>query len=580
MNSVKRVVLALGLISLGAISQVAKACSVAGCSTSSCNSTDCGDSCCYGGYFTNKSYFSDKINAFGSATFLRDALFRIDAATAREDGFGGALQVVPFGGSTTDHGSKELARWFGYNHKGVCGNPIVFGEATSTVDPLVSSLALVDGIDLDCRHFNIRTTGDAFKSSVTFNPRQKFFGIGLNWKQVLFFNDDCTRRWWFEVSAPIVHVENDMRMCESPAADSSKDAYTDVKGLDDAAYVTSVAAAFSQASWKYGKILACGTAANSNTGSCATNCSTACSSSCCDMKKTRIADIELKLGYNQSLTDCASLDTYLGAVLPTGNKAKGEYVFEAIVGNGKHWGVMLGAELGFKLTHSDAGSLKWFAAADLRYLFHNEQVRSFDLVGRPWSRYQTMYASKEKMEAALAGDAGKRDQFATSGINLMTRCVTVHPRCQFTADTSFMWEGKHLLAEVGYGFYARQAERIDPNWNIAPVLASRSESALAGGVAPWRLMGDNVSDDGVTVFQDPARALLLYEKYKISVCDVDWSSAAHPAVMNNSVYASLGYKWGDVCYPTMLSLGAGWDFAFSNTAMHKWTLFGKLGVSF
>lgn len=580
MNSIKRVVLALGLISLGAVGQVVNAsCGVSGsCCSSSCDS-GCDDCKCYGGYFTNKSYFSDKIGAFQSATFLRDALFRIDAADDREDGFGGAIQVVPFGGRTTDHGSKELARWFGYNHKGVCGCPIVFAEARNVDIDLSSIDYLVAGADIDVRHFNVRTTTRDFKSSVTFSPRQKFFGVGLDWKQVLFFNDDNTRRWWFEVAAPIVHIENDMRMCETVDSSSGTEAYVATKGLDDSAYVTSVAAAFSQSSWKYGKILSCATGANCGS-SCVTSgssCATCCTSDSCNgMKKTRISDIELKLGYNQSLAACSSLDTYLGMVLPTGNKAKGEYVFEAIVGNGQHWGIMLGGELGFDLFHHDCGDFKWFAAADLRYLFHNEQVRSFDLVGKPWSRYQTMFATKDKM---LLGAEEDTEENTTSGINLMTRCVKVHPRCQFNFDTSFAWDGEHFVAEAGYGLYARQAERIDPSWNEGPILAALvfDHPVTLGGITPLRTMRDSAYSASVL---DKDLAAELYDTFKIKTCDIDWNSASHPAVMSNSLYASLGYKWGDACYPTMLSVGGGWDFAFSNTAMHKWTLFGKLGVSF
>jgi len=577
MNSIKRVVLALGLISLGGIIPVANAsCSTSGCCSSSSCSTSCGDCCCYGGYFTNKSFFSDKIVPFQSATYLRDALFRIDAADAREDGFGGAIQIVPFGGRTTDHGSKELARWFGYNHKGVCGCPIVFAEARSENHEAAAAGYLIEGADIDVRHFNIRTTTDNFKSSVTFSPRQKFFGVGLDWKQVLFFNDDCTRRWWFEVAAPIVHIENDMRMCETIAADSGTEAFTTYKGLDDSAYVASVAAAFNQPNWKYGKITTCATGTNCCTTSSSSTCSSCCSTSSCDaMKKTRIADIELKLGYNLSMTDCASLDTYLGMVFPTGNKAKGEYVFEALVGNGQHWGIMLGGELGFDLYHHDCGDFKWFAAADLRYLFHNEQVRSFDLVGKPWSRYQMMFATKDKMIQGV--EQANADQFTASGINLMARCVKVHPRCQFNFDTSFAWDGEHFLAEAGYGFYARQAERIDPNWTEGPILAGFSNDADLGGIAPLRTMQHAALGDTESTLADAEE---LYDAFKIKTCDIDWNTAAHPAVMNNSLYLSLGYKWGEVCYPTMLSIGAGWDFAFSNTAMHKWNLFGKLGVSF
>jgi len=518
--------------------------------------SSCFDCTCYGGYYTNKSYFSDKIGWFQSGTYLHAALFRIGVVDRCSDGWQGALQLVPFFGQTTDHSSNELARWFGYNHKGVGACPIVFGEAT--VDNAGQILA--QGCDLDARHFNVRTVNGTFKSLVSFAPQEKFAGLGIDWKQALWRNDDDTHRWWFELTAPLVQIRHRMRLWEY--AQNRGGGVHDGIGVDEDAYVGTMSEAFMQPGWFYGRIAPCG-------GLCGTAAD--------DMTRTRFADAEVKIGYNNVLMDCAQLESFVGVVLPTGNKPEARYVYEAVVGNGGHAGITFGTELGFKLYDSPWGQLGWFIALEGRYLFANFQMRSFDLVGRPWSRYQAMFATEKYARDALAKAEGA-DGNLTHGINLMTRCVEVHPRGQFNLVSGWEWAGEHWVAEAGYGFYARQAERITPNWTEGPVLAARVFDAEPSSLAPARTMRDPMKL--ANEYFDKDRFDTYYDLLKIKECDVNWTSASHPGVVSNTLYASGGYKWDECEYPALLAVGAAWDYAFSNTAMHKITLFGKVGVSF
>lgn len=517
----------------------------------------CSDCACYGGHYTSKSYFSDKIGWFQSGSYLHTVLFRINVVDRCPDGWQGALQVVPFIGKTTEHSSAELARWFGYNHKGVVCCPIVFGEATVGGEDQI----LDQGLDLDARHFNVRTKNKTFKSKVSFAPEESFFGVGINWKQSLWRNDDGTHRWWIGLSAPFVHLKHNMKIWEY-AEDFGGGRYDEDLGIDEDAYVGTMSDAFMQPGWYYGKIAPC---------------DVRCGPAAEDMIRNRFADAEIKVGYNNMLLDCAQLESFVGVVLPTGNKPEARYLFEAIVGNGGHAGITFGTELGFKLYDTPYGQLGWFIAMEGRYLFAAFQMRSFDLVGRPWSRYQSMFASESYARTALSEPAGK-DSYLTHGINLMTRCVEVHPRGQLNLVSGWEWASDSWVAEVGYGFYARQAERITPNWVEGPILAGRVFDPAPVTFGPARTMRDPMRLEND--YFNTARFGQYYDLLKIKKCDVDWTSASHPGVVSNTLYAAAGYQWLECAYPALLSCGAAWDYAFSNTAMHKVTLFAKLGCSF
>ncbi len=523
------------------------------------------DSIPYGGYYTNKSYYSDKIGWFQSGTYMHTSLFRTGQVDLRPDGWRGAIQAVPFFGRITDHSSHQLAAWFGYNHKGTADCPIVFGEQTIAD----AGQVLAAECDLDARHFNIWTNNETFKSKVWFFPEHAYTGIGFSWKQALWCNDDGTHRWWFELVAPFVQVRNRMRMSEQviTSGGGAKDAI----GIDEDAYVGTIAEAFMQPGWWYGKIAPCGPL---------------CGTAEDDMKRSRFTDVELKIGCNSMLLDCAQLESFVGVILPTGNKSEARYLFEAIAGNGGHVGITFGTELGFKLSHTPYGQLGWFISMEGRYLFSNHQMRSFDLVGRPWSRYQTMFATKAAAKNALdAPGAGTTvtDAFVTHGINLMTRCVEIHPRGQYNLVSGWEWSGTNVIAEVGYAFYARQAERITPNWTEGPILASRL-FVPTGGVdnqlflAPVRTMADPMNR--ASEFFDAAVFETYYDALKIRERDVDWSSASHPGVVSNTLYGTVGYQDQEACYPYLFAVGAAWDYAFTNTAMHKITFFLKGGVAF
>ena len=59
--------------------------------------------------------------------------------------------------------------------------------------------------------------------------------------------------------------------------------------------------------------------------------------------------LKLKLGMIMLRNDCSYLYTYVGVLAPTGTKPKAEYVFEPIIGENRHVGVLTGGSGGFQI---------------------------------------------------------------------------------------------------------------------------------------------------------------------------------------------------------------------------------------
>lgn len=583
MNDMKRLLLAVGVAFLATSAMGRRDCG--DCKSdckSDCDCTPCTDKCT-AGFYTNKTYFADRIGPWQSGAYMHEVFFCNKRMWKAEDGWGGAFQIVPFGGKTTKKGSKELAEWFGLNHKWSL-------VATLASNPTIPDLIATGG-DLDATHFNISqvaTTGTAaFSSTISFCPQQKRAGVVLDWKQALWRNTDDTVRVWGEINCPIVWTSNCMRFKEVAAAGNNINlpVVAPLTYLDDATPVLTMEQAFNQPTWKYGKMCPCPKNCNKNCTTTATTTTTTCTTNCapcgdkkgcdnCRMKRTGVADLELKLGYNTVMSECCVFDSYVGVVFPTGNKPHACCVFEPINGNGKHWGLMIGSDIAYEVGHWDCAAFKVRMDIDCRYLFKHDEMRSFDLVGKPWSRYQAMFV--DSTQAAAAAAVGGNPQVGTSGINIMTRCVKVKPHFQLNWNTGFMYQGECFLGEVGLTCYARQNEEICPNWtNTLPALKAYVAPDFATDVlTTTRTIRDRNTNANITYTADN------YNLVAIKKCDVDWQSAAHPGLIHGSVYGALGWQWDSCCYPTFVAVGGAYDFSSGNAGMRRWNVFGKLGFSF
>lgn len=498
---------------------------------------------------TSRTYLSVRPQ-FQSVDPIYLAGFRNDRLHAYEEGWEGALQVVVFGSRSTKE--ERLARYF----LPFCKTEVVFNEELGEDAPSLGAALGREG-DIQPTHFNIVTTQGTFKSRVSFSPKQTTFGVGFHYRQSFFCNDECGRGFWASVSFPIVRIKNDIGFCEEIENDGGSPNTVLLPGA-----VGSVREAFKQEAWLHGKIFDC------------------------PSKKTGVADVELKLGYEWLQHEPCHLESYIGIIVPTGNRVDADELFQPIVGNGRHFGVMFGSAFGANVWCSECSdrSLRIEYAIHSQYLFEKEQQRSFDLKGKPWSRYIQTYANKEQ---ALQGQNQANNPFAavTPGINVLTQCVKVTPGFSHNMTTALVYDGCWFTGEIGYNLYARRAEcvKLAQPWQEGPAIKARDG---IGQVNPLRDITGNFFIENATIaggiFPVDQVGLPFYDLVVIKESDLDLVSASSPCGLSQTIYGALTMDFDSWCRrPVFVNIGGSYEFANKNNGMiNRWTIWAKGGISF
>lgn len=340
-----------------------------------------------------------------------------------------------------------------------------------------------------------------------------------------------------------------------------------------------VTQAFDQAAWKYGKIG-------------------------CDSRITRLADIELSLGYDWNCGDCATTQWEIGFVAPTGNRPCATFVAPAVVGNGGFFGIRTGSTATVQLSDKEHWA-SWFRIdTDARYLFRRTQKRSFDLHGKEWSRYMMVWANKEAYTEAVTAagtftlsgqncvaDLTKSRNY-TPGINVFTTDFCIKPQFNGTFNSALHVAGERFKGELGWTVRARQAEcaELSCGWDQAPAFADSSYVVGVGLNNNRTIYNDSQTTvanavtstiRGYTLADNilGAASADIYDDFAITSDDINLRSVAAAAAITHTPYLSLGYSFDYESRPTF-SVGASYQFSASNSAINEWLVWGKFEVAF
>lgn len=212
---------------------------------------------------------------------------------------------------------------------------------------------------------------------------------------------------------------------------------------------------------------------------------------CSSRTKTELADLRMWLGYDW--LNCDAFNFGIGAVIaaPTGNAPQGNFLFEPIVGNGKHWelGIMIKGDSTLWESCNGTHKIDLFTQANITHLFKAQQKRTFDLVGKPLSRY--MLAQKlgaNNTAPYLYGNATEGALFCSTNVdlgnpilsnskfaheytpvaNLTTLCVDVTTDVQVDWVAMATYARNNFTWDIGYELWYRGCENIKPrNWQDA-----------------------------------------------------------------------------------------------------------------
>ena len=215
------------------------------------------------------------------------------------------------------------------------------------------------------------------------------------------------------------------------------------------------------------------------------------------LHKTALAEIQFALGYNFISCPCYHLGLNFRVDAPTGNRPKGIFAFEPMVGNGKHWAVGAGfsGHYTFWESEDEESSFGFYADGNFTHLCRTHQTRTFDLKGKPNSRYMlaqrlgapanppTLFANAAPGTAigSTVPVAQFNNAFAPVA-NLTTLKVNVSSPIQIDITGLFNYTACGISIDVGYNFWARSCERISIRNDQGP---TRLESGTV-----WALKGD------------------------------------------------------------------------------------------
>ncbi|PKN03491.1 hypothetical protein CVU75_01965 [Candidatus Dependentiae bacterium HGW-Dependentiae-1] len=345
----------------------------------------------------------------------------------------------------------------------------------------------------------------------------------------------------------------------------------------------------------------------------------------CPCKKTlaRLADIQADFGWNFLLDNDYHLGLFVRGVAPTGNRPHSVFLFEPIIGNGKHWelgsGLTAHATL-WRSSEKNDHSCGVYLDANITHFFDRTQCRTFDLKGKPWSRYNLAF----KIIPDSLSREGIQQIIFSPVANLTTHATDVSIAMQTDIAALFNYTNGKLSVDFGYEFWSKSCEKFTCHTDCTPAPASNHASVYGCGSdctghcacdfptfygeldgATWSLAGAKsfiaglggraASYSNATIHEegiaDPPGALVppFFDNRKhLSRSDVDTANA-HTKGRSNKFFTHLSYTWNEREWMPYLGLGGEIELAgkkcapcecCANTALSHWGLWFKGGISF
>ncbi len=215
----------------------------------------------------------------------------------------------------------------------------------------------------------------------------------------------------------------------------------------------------------------------------------------CSSKETGFAELRMELGWNFWTDEDYHLGVALYAAAPTGNMCKPCNLFDAVVGNGKHWelgGVVTGHYVFWRSEDAEK-HFGGYLDATVAHQFKRSGLRTFDLINGANSRY--MLAAKfgpntNNLSSSTAGANPATKQFAfeyAPVANISTVNVSVSSNVVADVVAWFNFTSGGFSWDLGYNFYGRSCEDIDCSTDCNPC---STPDDIINSPNTWALKGD------------------------------------------------------------------------------------------
>jgi len=461
-----------------------------------------------------------------------------------------------------------------------------------------------------------------FQSRVTFKPKIQNFVLDLGLYLGL---DELWEGGFFRIHAPINWTKWNLNACETVANagtlgyDMGYMATTTVLAADlQERWLDTMAGGVTFGDMKdslaYGKIASCA------------------------QTKTRLADIQVALGWNFLQDEDYHFGLMIRGAFPTGNRPCSTYLFEPIVGNGRHWELGAGLTSHAVLWRSECDEDTMFSVyidANLTHLFKDKQTRSFDFQDKPLSRYMLIEELGTPVANLYAGPVVTTSVAPSAiyqghlfhAINKTTCCTDVSIDFQGDMAIKFAYITGNWDLDLGYNLWGRTGEKFggaccDDSCvpaktyalkgdafiygykaavtTVRALSATESKATIYGGTntatgavyTAASLLNPNVDNvalawDGQT---NTANAIMRTENVAYDATAQQHTSkdpkfvdalatCKGPSALSNKVFANIGYVWKDKEECEWIPfLGLGGECEFGAKTSGNWSAVSQWGV--
>lgn len=489
-----------------------------------------------------------QVNAYSNKTFMAPRPVGVDlpmgkttfmelASHKGHDRFGGTFAATGFYKASAN--GKDAAKYFLFKDKSEVS--LKAAAAGTAITPAAGAANDFDTAYLIHEH---GAGADTRAATLKMNPEQLAYGVRFDYHQCL---GKILKGLYLYANLPVAHVENNLKL---DIASSAAQYLAAEVGADTP--VKTVLTNYFNGTFA-------NTAVNTDLQSKLAKAKIAGKRSA-----TGVADIDLGLGYKFLEKETYHAALALALTVPTGSENNGDYAFEAVYGNNKHFA--LGGDLcaGARVWGDMDHNIKLSLSMKYRYLFESKEKRTLGLKNGTTSVNFGQYYLLAPISAA---GQFVQDSSLVPAANVTTLDCDVTPGSQFDGVLGLAYNNGGFSFDLGYNMYFREAESLKLKGAFADdrymiVARSKDTHAATANVA-------NNDTDG---------ASLANARLKVANLDIDRAST--PSQFTNGVYSALGYSFKEWDTPVMLGVGGKYEWASKNSALDQWNVYGKLGIGF
>lgn len=267
-----------------------------------------------------------------------------------------------------------------------------------------------------------------------------------------------------------------------------------------------------------------------------------------------IAAVNLMTGINLLEKETIGACAKLFVSIPTGSPIKGQYLFEPVLGNGRHYEAGLGFDGYLQLHTGNHCSVDLRGMMNVAYGFKAYETRT---VGFLKTRD---VGSLLLPQYQLFGEIGKT-QALIPAANILTMPLLVTPGCMMDAGTCVEVIFGDFGFNAGYAVNSKSAE-------TAFIQSWEDKKYAIAGVsfeANTQFLGNNGDDAS---------------SYPLLKSDLDLAHCLAPATLTHKLSGEVLWKSKTDQSEYCLSVGGGYEFAADNCSIEQFELNAKFGLMF